>query len=110
MRCSQTIAEAAQHDGNYRAVLSTTLGTEASVTYFDPFPYFCESGRCTVSHSVSHTGSHDNQLLYDDFVQSPRHPELAWTHLSKAGGEFLAEQAVAELLEKIAMPAATLQD
>ena len=91
--CSQTPAQAAAYDGDYRQTLADILSSSPSVTYFDPVPYFCESGACTVLNG--------SEVLYEDFVKNPINPALSWSHLSGAGAVFLAEKAEGELVAQV---------
>ncbi len=94
--CSQSLAQALAHDRDYRQVLTRILAGNLGITYFDPFPYFCEQGTCSVISA--------GKILYEDYFREPGSPEVSRSHLSDAGAVMLAERGEYELIERVLMP------
>jgi peptidoglycan/LPS O-acetylase OafA/YrhL len=83
--CSQSLAQAIEQELDYRNTLLRIVKDLQNVVFFDPFPYFCEQGSCTVLSG--------RDLLYRDFVRHPTRPWLTSSHLSQAGAVLLADKA-----------------
>ncbi len=94
--CSQPLAQAITNDDGYRQALTNILTSTSDITYFDPFPYFCEQDTCTVMNG--------SDVLYEDFFKNPSKPKLSWSHLSEAGAVLLADKGEHELVARVLKP------
>lgn len=79
--CNFTLNQAIVNDGNYRDQLLKFL-SEKNIKYFDPFPILCSNEYCTVVDK-------NNKILWSD-----------GGHMSKYGGEFLANNSY-EILHNV---------
>ncbi len=94
--CSQPLAQAVAHDRDYRQALARILAGNPGIIHFDPFPYFCEQGTCSVVSG--------DKILYEDYFRDPGSPEVSRSHLSDAGAVVLAERGEYELIKRVLKP------
>lgn len=77
-KCETTLEIGNRNNNRYREILDEITTLHPSVTFFDPWPYFCDDHKCLVKNN--------GEALYQDD-----------SHLSDAGVQFLIGKANKEL-------------